>query len=629
MKLTSDRQADSMESDGGRHSNSPLSLSIAERSLPIKSPRDQVTKGLVSARIEAYRKQSQRQGNVSHAYPPSFPRARFEEVQTQGNWTSYNAALYNQEHPRTMSLATDASPYTKDISQGSQQNRDAPSQPQAAPTALRPRKVMNLLHQWEDKAGKYDAVNALHPRRAASPRNRSFVAEQPPVNEAYACKTAATQKEVQVPCPKTSAQERVGTSLPRSNILRKEKMEQQPGPFENKALPFAMSNTNNVAKYERSGTVHACSRQSTSHPDKSTAESTCALLEAYEVILPPDKSHTIASSVSFSQARHEANEPSSDPEPIYKDRRSLENQLIEGTIACSPNLDAAVGFSRRGRSMIRQGRHAGNLTDRPDGGIQTPAERRRVLEETYPQSTSLLGPHNTPRTRGVRQRSPSANSKVPSTRSPSSLFHGQTPDHRTRLAHEAFYCRPTELPSNSAYTFSGSPPTQSWQGLDFGRNRSGSAIAIRSAAKAHTTSNPSSEYYSFEQSKPGSAEYHEESSNSRATEAPLYRTEDLAALGTSCVLDAATQTDTVEHLPAETTSGWSDSESMAPRRERRAYHRVPTSARLKRRPGRPTVRKVQVIVSLDGATDLVMDARVRRHGNGGAQSGWSRCRVRW
>ncbi|KAI4129074.1 MAG: hypothetical protein LQ338_002424 [Usnochroma carphineum] len=354
MKLTSDRQADSMESDGGRHSNSPLSLSIAERSLPIKSPRDQVTKGLVSARIEAYRKQSQRQGNVSHAYPPSFPRARFEEVQTQGNWTSYNAALYNQEHPRTMSLATDASPYTKDISQGSQQNRDAPSQPQAAPTALRPRKVMNLLHQWEDKAGKYDAVNALHPRRAASPRNRSFVAEQPPVNEAYACKTAATQKEVQVPCPKTSAQERVGTSLPRSNILRKEKMEQQPGPFENKALPFAMSNTNNVAKYERSGTVHACSRQSTSHPDKSTAESTCALLEAYEVILPPDKSHTIASSVSFSQARHEANEPSSDPEPIYKDRRSLENQLIEGTIACSPNLDAATGLMGASKRQLSE-----------------------------------------------------------------------------------------------------------------------------------------------------------------------------------------------------------------------------------------------------------------------------------
>ncbi|KAL8782834.1 MAG: hypothetical protein Q9213_005073 [Squamulea squamosa] len=95
--------------------------------------------------------------------------------------------------------------------------------------------------------------------------------------------------------------------------------------------------------------------------------------------------------------------------------------------------------------------------------------------------------------------------------------------------------------------------------------------------------------------------------------------------------DAATQTDLVDDRNSdkdldrdndrdregrleETSSGWSESKSVVERPEERLSHqRSSKRVRLERRLGRrPGVGKVQVIVSLDGASELVVDARLKR-----------------
>ncbi|KAL8660963.1 MAG: hypothetical protein Q9202_006033 [Teloschistes flavicans] len=76
------------------------------------------------------------------------------------------------------------------------------------------------------------------------------------------------------------------------------------------------------------------------------------------------------------------------------------------------------------------------------------------------------------------------------------------------------------------------------------------------------------------------------------------------------MIDAATQTEMMAHEWNETTSQWSEDASGARHKRQGVFHRVPTAIRFERKPRRPTMRKVQVIVSLDGATDLAMNARL-------------------
>ncbi|KAL8852227.1 MAG: hypothetical protein Q9221_002937 [Calogaya cf. arnoldii] len=88
--------------------------------------------------------------------------------------------------------------------------------------------------------------------------------------------------------------------------------------------------------------------------------------------------------------------------------------------------------------------------------------------------------------------------------------------------------------------------------------------------------------------------------------------------------DAGTQTDSL-YVPdlEDPTSLWSESESIAERRGHHlSHHRSSKPVRLERRLGRrPGIRKVQVIVSLDGATDVVIDAGLKRkRRRGGSRS---------
>lgn len=129
----------------------------------------------------------------------------------------------------------------------------------------------------------------------------------------------------------------------------------------------------------------------------------------------------------------------------------------------------------------------------------------------------------------------------------------------------------------------------------------------------HTVSTSSSEYHSMDQAKPASGDSQEGSPATRNAKASERDMQGSAALESSGVLDAATQTDTLNGDAEKTGSGWSDRESIAWHRETMTSHQVSRPVGLERRLRRPAVRKVQVIISLDGATDYVTDARSRRN----------------
>ncbi|KAL8631503.1 hypothetical protein Q9189_002721 [Teloschistes chrysophthalmus] len=76
------------------------------------------------------------------------------------------------------------------------------------------------------------------------------------------------------------------------------------------------------------------------------------------------------------------------------------------------------------------------------------------------------------------------------------------------------------------------------------------------------------------------------------------------------MVDAATQTASMDHNWEETTSQRSENAPGARHNRQGVFHRVSRPIRLERKLRRPTMRKVQVIVSLDGATDLAMNARL-------------------
>ncbi|KAL8999708.1 MAG: hypothetical protein Q9169_001525 [Polycauliona sp. 2 TL-2023] len=149
------------------------------------------------------------------------------------------------------------------------------------------------------------------------------------------------------------------------------------------------------------------------------------------------------------------------------------------------------------------------------------------------------------------------------------------------------------------------------------------------------TSTTASEYHSMELTDPaepliGALSQTASTCNGKASAgsiATILRQDDnpsSAAPRTSGTQDAATQTDTVhEEYVEETSSMWSESESIAERQGHHvSNHRRSKPVRLERRLGRRRgIRKVQMIVSLDGATDLIMDARlIRRRRRGISRS---------
>lgn len=188
-----------MRSRGNQHSNSPTGFEPGKRAWTADSSRDLAAKGLVSTRLHAYQVHAQQADDVAPAYPPSFPRARFTRVQTQGGWPSHNADLYNQEHPRTMSLACESSQYDTNISQGRQYEYTARGESQARSITSNGPRVTNLLHLWESQGPTHRAPPSRRPSHTASPWRELASADQTPQGDHHSYRAKPSTEAFEIP----------------------------------------------------------------------------------------------------------------------------------------------------------------------------------------------------------------------------------------------------------------------------------------------------------------------------------------------------------------------------------------------------------------------------------------------
>ncbi|KAI4283036.1 MAG: hypothetical protein L6R38_002479 [Xanthoria sp. 2 TBL-2021] len=149
-----------------------------------------VDTGLVSTRIDAFRKGIAKSGDSHPSYPFLFPRTRFERVQTHGDWPSYNADLYNQPHARTMSLAP-----TSTLERGNQPQREQREGDKHAELQVKESRsckpgVTGLKHLWESKRQSQIADSALqHTSATSSPTTPSVGEWNPPYVEDHRTRT--------------------------------------------------------------------------------------------------------------------------------------------------------------------------------------------------------------------------------------------------------------------------------------------------------------------------------------------------------------------------------------------------------------------------------------------------------
>ncbi|KAL8682171.1 MAG: hypothetical protein Q9186_001792 [Xanthomendoza sp. 1 TL-2023] len=127
-----------------------------------------IPKGLVSAKLDEFRKSPATSRKSPSPYPPAFPRARFERVQTPGDWPAHNADLYNQPHPRTMTLAPSSGLERATPSQHQHQQHTMQEDPQVKSAPSHNLGVTGLKHLWESKGRSDDTFTALQCRSATS-----------------------------------------------------------------------------------------------------------------------------------------------------------------------------------------------------------------------------------------------------------------------------------------------------------------------------------------------------------------------------------------------------------------------------------------------------------------------------
>ncbi|KAL8762701.1 MAG: hypothetical protein Q9184_001355 [Pyrenodesmia sp. 2 TL-2023] len=504
-----------------------------------------------------------------------------------------------------MTLANDASVYPNnrtDTIQDSHKNHDAQSERQTAPQAVRPRNISNLLHLWESKGGPEDVLSVPQASMAASVRNNPSEAKERPLRKVNAPRMAFTTAEAHVTRSPNHSPQPINTMLSRSSTLLNVELAMKPQQY---ATIASLPDRN-------PGTI---SMKSVENAELGNGAKGSARLDE-----PP-------TAARFLEAQYDPDREIASFPPTDEGSRDRGTRLEGGIRAGYSSSDDVNTLSRRGRSMSRQGRFAGSSAARHGDNIQPLTERRSGLRDRQAYHTNTSMPRDTPQTRGNHQLSTSTSSTAALARSPSPLMLGH---HHTCLVPGSFYRRATGVVSNSAGTCLSSPSARKWRWwktpqddvhVDPASKQEGAEQEHPHDPLNHTNSTSSSQYYSYEQSKLGNAELHDVSPIARIAGTREQGYHKPTPRGALVFLDAATQTETVEQIRTTSTSEWTDSQSIARRTRRRVCSRILRPVRLERRLRHPAAGRIQVIVTLDGATDRLADARYSTKGRCGSAEG--------
>lgn len=372
-----------MKGRGSHHSNSPTAFGSGEPSLNSELPWERATKGLVSARIEAYGKHVQQQGNVAHMYPQSHPQARFERVQTQGGWPSYHADLYKQEHPRTMSLASNASRYNTNVLQGRRHEYVDRAEYPARSSAFNSPRITNLLHLWESKAQTHHALYAPQPSHNASSGTSLALVEQPPKGYQNSNRTNSTPEATEAPLPDSFPLHHVNSLVSRSSCLQTDTTRWQPKISENCTsfdVPTEQVRNSATTSY-RSGVKGSDDSDSTIDPDYQSGIGTLASTRSKEDFT----SHAIARSVPLKVAIHRTGWLRSSSHSLHQDLELKRYEPVKGMIRDSPSSDDRQKTPYRGRSKTRRGRYSESPVEKSGQRTKPLVRRTEASADIYPR----------------------------------------------------------------------------------------------------------------------------------------------------------------------------------------------------------------------------------------------------
>ncbi|KAI4096624.1 MAG: hypothetical protein LQ339_006920 [Xanthoria mediterranea] len=465
-----------------RHRHPSNSPTPSGRALPNEAVVDT---GLVSTRIEAFRKGIAKSGAAHPSYPPSFPRARFERVQTQGDWPSYNADLYNQPHARTMSLAAPSTGERGKQPQCEQPEGNKKDVLQVKECRSSKPGIVGLKHLWESKRQSQIADSTVQNTSAMSPPTTSSDGER---NPPRADDHRTTRRELPNRLPSRTSQiepEDLSNSSWKGNGPSKTKVDRSEQSRE--------ADTSKLSNFSRS-----------------------SIRQTKSIAIP-------ILNIRSLPTRHFASK-----------RSNRTDQSSEGT---SEFQDQGMARSTDADSYRLNTRDIPSARSTP---LAPPPKREVMRQSRIPPGFD----HQ-------KRRCGSCDPSLDQTSTTASEYHSMDPAEPLRTVQ-----------------------TQ----IDPRRVDKGS-VAETARILQYDAGNPTTPSLSGTQ-------------------------------------DAATQTDSLNDRDlGETSSFWSESGSVAEGQGQQHLSHHPSSkpVRLERRLGRrPGIRKVQVIVSLDGATDLVMDARLKR-----------------
>lgn len=570
-----------MASRGTQHSNSPTAFDSGKRALTGNPSRELVAKGLVSARIHAYQVHEQQAEDVASAYPPSLPRVRLEMVRLQEGWPTHNADLYNQEHPRTMSLASESSQYDRKSFRYRLYDHAA-RHSQTSLVVSNGSRVTNLLRLYESQRQTH---RKLPPHQlghtASSGKDDAASVGRPPQCYHHSYRPKSSTEELGEPCLADSPLSQVNLRFLESDT---QLMARNEALSRTSVRPFSEV----PARMARYG-VMTCNRTSAadSSSDDCNNNGNYMATPYYQSgsstpelgrHTPSDWSQTTRRGMPCQSTGLVGCWERSKTQPASKCLESNGQQYMKSTVRGSSSSGEYPKALNPAQKTIGIKRQTGPLIGKPD------RERGFVLRRRAGSGD-------------IRGMTPLAEKKVtPESSSPStSRIPGMVRVSRDRLP-----CRASSaMTSSNSSSLSEFPihPSSGWQD----KRPYSSCTAKRDTASR--TSTVSSKYFSIGGSKPSSEHSREDGRIAGKVKTPEQTIQASVDWPISSALDAATQTDPVESDPGSSASRWSDNDRVGRHGRVHAYQRISRHTRSQRRMRRLKIHKVHVIISLDVVTE--------------------------
>ncbi|KAL8694426.1 MAG: hypothetical protein Q9218_000918 [Villophora microphyllina] len=491
-------------------------------------------------------------------------------------------------------------------------------------TAYSPR-IARLVHLWESKGRTSDDFKVSYHQSALSPMSDHIFPQQLLFEDRGGLRRFTHGKaEVRAPLPR-------GVSIQQNNPLafrsRSPQAERITPDLVKRSQDDAVSSGSvpmSVSEARRTSN-HADNKQPLAKGDqdsdtRASNYGSCNSSKAYVTSITP---HGEPSSAFQGQPDHRWEIQFSDPVVSLRSQMNRIDKVLEVDMLCRRNLQRSrheIRMRECGKRVKRNVETEDTVEVNPGqslpslGSSETGYLRNRHIHRVGDESRIADASHSQNADERLKAQ---AHDSSPSSSGESRQLRCHRPSSsadatRTGMRSQTHYPDKTPFPMGAPRTRAEPTTPHAFRRCFSARRKSELSRKTRQLPQASPVGSPSTEEHLTASSEYYSLGSTGVESTQASSQANLKWTEQDTT--EPVMFNAATQTDTMDHGSAETRSQWSETVSGAEHNRQGVFHRVARPIRLERRLRRATVRKVQVIVSLDGATDLALNAQVMPNG---------------